>query len=236
MPSWQCEKGCLGPDGTPKWHRKRGDCPKEPFYKGPPDAGKAGPGSGDAPAGSSHPPQPAPKPAGGLTFKDSKAEVVKGDASKKAAAAQIVDFIVDGEHTVLAWNLGLGGAWYIFAGIDLFVFGSDKHLPKNQFKLSDTATQVIIPGQPRNNYARAVTFLCKKAGATNIEQAHGMIDTLGFIEGFGGLIVVIAWHYKGLMNDPELKKKREEKRRLKEVRKRGAITVKGTDVTPAVPP
>ena len=47
---------------------------------------------------------------------------------------------------------------------------------------------------------------------------------------------MIAWHYKGLMNDPELKKKREEKRRLKEVRKRGAITVKGTDVTPAVPP
>ena len=149
-----------------------------------------------------------------ITFTDSQASVTKG--STKPIQPVVVDYIVDGPHTKALCNFGFRAIYFVHVQVDEIVFDWQRHLPKEQFKLSDNA-EMSIELDPRNFYSRGVTWFTKNiCQAKNLQAAHTAIDSILFFEAFGGIFVALLFHYREVYkNSPKLKKKRDEKARLK---------------------
>jgi len=235
MTPYQCTKGCRDPkakDGL-MWHNTPNECPAETYNPkvGPGRPGKMRAKGHPGVAGVESPTPPArvtvPAPGGGITFTDTKASVTKGTG--KPPEPVVVDYIVDAQHTKALCNFGMRGVYFLHVQVDEIVFDWHKHLPKVQFQLTPNA-EMSIELDPRNMYSRGVTWFTKNiCQAKNLQAAHAAIDSILFFEAFGGIAVALLFHYREVYaNSPKLKKRREEKARLKAAavaRKAGAIDV-----------
>lgn len=106
------------------------------------EQGSPTPSPAEAKAQPAPEPKPATPPRSGLAFSGRKAEIVPKaalQANLEPAKPVEVDYIIDKEHTIQLWDLGLAGLYHAHVFIDDVVFGWKQHLPRDQFKLSDFA-------------------------------------------------------------------------------------------------
>jgi hypothetical protein len=227
MSTFPCKRGCTNPQTKrPLWHsfdlrappgysgRAAKYCPLAPESAGGPEATPA-PTVAAAPTPppsepkAAPPPPPAPKPGllQRLTFTGRTATV---ESSKTVAANQVVsDFYVDAPHTLAFVNMGYTGLRWVTHTVDDWL--EIPHIPDKFFVLSDFQKASIESDPKLNWYTRGVTWLMKRLGAKNREEAHGLIDGLDFFGHFGGLFAVIVKHYMdGVRDSPKLKKRKQE--------------------------
>jgi hypothetical protein len=237
--SKQCVKGCRDPkakDGL-MWHESVNECPFEDYnpkvFAGRPGKMRAKGHPGVQAAQPSAAPKAAPIGLSvrreSITFNDSPASVTKGQA--KPVEVVVVDYIVDAPHTKGFCNFAFRVVYFFHVQLDEIAFDWHKHLPKEQFQLTPNA-EMSIDMTPRNFYSRGVTWVTKNLfQCKNLESAHNAIDSILFFEAFGGIGVALIMHYREVYkNSPKLKKKREEKARLKAQRS-GAINTAQVGVT-----
>lgn len=230
-----CPYGCRSAKDPSKaqwhWRTKNDDCPTGRPKPGGwvprplPEAGTspAAPGT-PAPA----PSAPPSAPSDGLTFSGRKAEVI-GKGKSLVITPEEIDFIVGPERTLQAWNTGFQVVYLGHVEIDEWLEWK-KHLPREQFKVSSLG-EMTIRMQPRNYYARAVTFACKRFGCKNLNQANNFLDSVFFFTAFGGIGMGLIMHYRIVNKEsPKLKRQRAEKAAKIEALKRqkaGAIDTTG---------
>lgn len=252
--TYQCEKGCKDPkakEGRP-WHRSVNECPYETYNpkapQGRPGFRKAQgtPAEGAAPAqapapslapASPPPARPAPPQGGaaGITLSGRRADVVKGATAPERPV--ITDYMVDWPHTEALWNFGFRVLYFVHVKVDEWVFDWKQHLPREQFKLSDNA-KAAAEVDPRNIYARGATWLCRTVlRCPDQKAAHSAIDSIVFLEAFGGVFVALIFHYEKVYKEsPKLKAKREEKRLRAEAMKRARLGQMDTTARVVNPP
>jgi hypothetical protein len=214
----ECPNGCIDPrTKQPKFHTLDADgkynCPKAPGT--PPE------------------PAPAPKPAtaekpkgtrvkvgtSAPGFSDKPPEVTKGGSALILTPPEEIDFIVGKERVKEAWNLGFGVVYFVHSQEADWL--EVKPLPRAQFRVSENG-ELTIEMEPRNFYARAVTWVCKRAGAKNVEEANRLLDSVFFFSAFGGVVVaLVVWHKTAFKDSPKLKRReaaRKEKAKRMQVK------------------
>ena len=213
------------------WHDNTNECPQETFSpkirnrhpervraKGaPPTLGEAAATTPSSPPSLAQPsPGPAAAPSPGpsrsmLQLTTRPADVSKG-ATPKTAPTEFQDYIVGKDRVRAMWNLGFRVLEFVCIQIDDVYFGYAHHIPHSQFVLSDTA-ELTLEEEPRNFYARAVTWTARTVGqAKTLEQANRFVDSVLFMEAFGGIAVVIVLHYRKASAEGTKAKERKEKR------------------------
>ncbi len=247
--TYQCEKGCRDPkakDGR-EWHRSQNECPYEE-YRATSPAGRPGkmrakghpqPSAAPAqqvPAQAAAAPRvtesaPVSRPAasgGVIMFSDRKADVVKGTSGP--APGVVADYVVDWPHTEALWNFGFRVLYFIHVKVDEWAFDWHKHLPREQFKLSENA-KAAAEVDERNLYSRGATWFCRSViRCPDQKSAHSAIDSIVFFEAFGGIFVALVFHYEEVYKkSPKMIRKREEAR-ARAARRRGAIETTGREV------
>jgi hypothetical protein len=216
--TYACDK-CTVPGGKTVWHHRKSDCPYNRASPKPDAIPKT-----EAPV--------APKPIAlvqakttisGLNFPESTAEVIKGGPTPVLEPVE-VDYIVGAERTLSIWNFGFRAIMQVTIWVDEW-YEWEHHIPARFFQVSKTG-EMAINEQPRNFYARAVTWVCKRAGCKTLEQANSLIDSVLFFETFGGLAVVIVLHYRQVFKEsPKVLRKKKAKEAKEEAAKRKTATI-----------
>ena len=220
-----CTAGCKPEPGAKnRYHDNLRQCPYQPEYD--PNAKGAIDKEGNlvtkmrakametpSPPGGTAPPQNVPRPpaASGLRLSDRPAEVLDTSKKKLVKPPEPVDFVVDAAHTRGAIQKGFAVVYQVTVWFDEWLEWKD-HMPKEQFAPSELAL-MSIENEPRNMYARGVTWVCIRLGAKTQAQAHHLLDTAFIFADFGGFFVVLVNHYRIVVRDsPKLKRMRAAKK------------------------
>lgn len=209
---FECQKGCKA--GT--IHLRQADCP---YWK------KKAPEAAPAESPAAPPPNSAPSSVSSrTTLPTQTTPVVKGGAALAIKTPPEQDFIVGKDRTRDFCNGVFRIAYWGTVQVDDF-YEWKAHLPRDQFKLSENALD-SMEFNPRNMYARGVTWFCKVFGrCKTLDQANRFLDSCLFLFDNLGLLGAIFVHYKTVYKEsPKLKRSRAEKKAREEQLKRDQLT------------